>query len=116
MDEKQKQFIDIRKKSIRDKNSREYQDLSSEDPFSIGWIRNEYQYVKRALPKKSYIIPYNEVVLRRLDGTLSSKGMHDKVKKALEDDGTDHRRHHQAFLTQCCEASAEEQHQSPPPV
>ena len=85
MDEKQKQFIDIRKKSIRDKNSREYQDLSSEDPFSIGWIRNEYQYVKRALPKKSYIIPYNEVVLRRLDGTLSSKGMHDKVKKALED-------------------------------
>ena len=40
MDEKQKQFIDIRKKSIRDKNSREYQDLSSEDPFSIGWIRN----------------------------------------------------------------------------
>ncbi len=84
MDDKELQFINIRKMSLQDHpESKEYMDLCGEDPMSVTWIADEYRLVKNYLPKRVPVEPYQAVVLRALDDVLKRKDMVEKTEQAL---------------------------------
>ena len=75
MDKTQSQFITIRKQSLeRRHRSKRYEDLCSEDPFSIPWIVDEYRLVADFLPRPGRHESYANIVLRMLDVHLKQDG------------------------------------------
>ncbi len=85
MDKTQSQFIRIRKQSLeRRHRSKRYEDICSEDPFSIPWIAEEYRLVADFLPRPGRHESYANIALRMLDVHLKQEGSKRSAQYSLD--------------------------------